>query len=208
MDIEELKAIIKELGINGPLAAGDFVLEKNVEYEIDNVEAGGIGIQIINGNTANTNTPATETPEIHTDIDTPASEDSCEPEPGNPTINREPARERLKEVLTDDRIDSLLSDSRYTVGWRNTFVDSLMASEHGEEIARNWAKEDKHNKIMAHVIGTLADAGVFTGTYNAISKKVDIMRNYRSFSKYMSGGKQQPYALWVKQYVAHNGYKQ
>lgn len=29
--------------------AGDLVLEKNVEYEVNNVESGGIGIQIING---------------------------------------------------------------------------------------------------------------------------------------------------------------
>lgn len=29
--------------------AGDLVLKKNVEYEVNNVESGGIGIQIING---------------------------------------------------------------------------------------------------------------------------------------------------------------
>lgn len=29
---------------------GDFVMEKKVEYEVSNVEAGGIGIQVVNGN--------------------------------------------------------------------------------------------------------------------------------------------------------------
>ena len=29
--------------------AGDYVQSKHVDYEINNVEAGGIGIQIVNG---------------------------------------------------------------------------------------------------------------------------------------------------------------
>lgn len=33
----------------GITVQGDFVMEKKVEYEVNNVEAGGIGIQVVNG---------------------------------------------------------------------------------------------------------------------------------------------------------------
>ena len=50
MTLEEKLALLKASGIN---VNGDLVLEKHVEHEIGNIEAGGIGIQIINGsNTA------------------------------------------------------------------------------------------------------------------------------------------------------------
>ena len=45
MTKEEIKEMIDKSRI---FVAGDFVGEKHVEYEIGNVEAGGIGIQIIN----------------------------------------------------------------------------------------------------------------------------------------------------------------
>ena len=46
MTLEEKLALLKTAGIN---VNGDLVLEKHVEHEIGNVEAGGIGIQIVNG---------------------------------------------------------------------------------------------------------------------------------------------------------------
>ena len=46
MTQEEKLALLKAAGIN---VNGDLVLEKHVDYEIGNVEAGGIGIQIVNG---------------------------------------------------------------------------------------------------------------------------------------------------------------
>lgn len=46
MTLEEKLALLKATGIN---VNGDLVLDKHVDYEIGNVEAGGIGIQIING---------------------------------------------------------------------------------------------------------------------------------------------------------------
>lgn len=44
-DIQKALEAISKSGIN---VAGDLVLEKKVEYEVNNVEAGGIGIQINN----------------------------------------------------------------------------------------------------------------------------------------------------------------
>ena len=49
MNKEELQAALEAIGKGGIQVAGDFVMEKHVEHEVANVEAGGIGIQINNG---------------------------------------------------------------------------------------------------------------------------------------------------------------
>ena len=49
MEQEKLQKTLEALAKSGITVAGDLVLEKNVEYEVNNVENGGIGIQIING---------------------------------------------------------------------------------------------------------------------------------------------------------------
>lgn len=45
---EELQAALEALGRGGITVNGDLVIEKKVDYEVANVEAGGIGIQINN----------------------------------------------------------------------------------------------------------------------------------------------------------------
>lgn len=49
MTREELQNALEAIGKGGIQVAGDLVVEKHVEYEVNNVEDGGIGIQIING---------------------------------------------------------------------------------------------------------------------------------------------------------------
>ncbi len=49
MKKKDVMAVIEAIGKSGIIVKGDLVLEKNVEYEVDNVEDGGIGIQINNG---------------------------------------------------------------------------------------------------------------------------------------------------------------
>lgn len=49
MNQEEFKKALEAFGKGGITVAGDLVLEKHVEHEVNNVEAGGIGIQIVNG---------------------------------------------------------------------------------------------------------------------------------------------------------------
>lgn len=49
MKLQDLQYTLEAAGKCGITVAGDFVLEKHVEYEVNNVEAGGIGIQIVNG---------------------------------------------------------------------------------------------------------------------------------------------------------------
>jgi hypothetical protein len=80
-----------------------------------------------------------------------------------------------------------------------------MASEFGEGIARQWAVNGIRNKrtqLKAYVVGLLKDEGVLNGSYAAIVKKMGIADEKRQFSTYMSKGKKQPYAEWVKEYVA------
>lgn len=48
MTQEEKQKLLEAIGKSGIFVAGDMVMEKSVEYEIGNVEAGGIGIQIVN----------------------------------------------------------------------------------------------------------------------------------------------------------------
>lgn len=50
MNQEEIKKALETLGKTGIQVNGDFVMSKHVEYEVNNVENGGIGIQIVNGN--------------------------------------------------------------------------------------------------------------------------------------------------------------
>ena len=49
MKKENIQAALEAIGKGGIQVAGDLVLEKHVEYEVANVEEGGIGIQVING---------------------------------------------------------------------------------------------------------------------------------------------------------------
>lgn len=60
MKKEDLQAALEAISKSGIQVTGDLVLEKNVEYEVANVEEGGIGIQINNGNSAK----ASSTPEV------------------------------------------------------------------------------------------------------------------------------------------------
>lgn len=48
MKQDDLQRLLEAIGKSGINVAGDLVLEKNVEYEVNNVENGGIGIQIVN----------------------------------------------------------------------------------------------------------------------------------------------------------------
>ena len=49
MNQEEIQKSLEAIGKGGIQVNGDFVVSKHVENEIGNVEAGGIGIQIVNG---------------------------------------------------------------------------------------------------------------------------------------------------------------
>ena len=60
MNKEDLQAALEAISKGGITIAGDFVLEKHVEHEVANVEAGGIGVQIVNGNAPKTTSPSND----------------------------------------------------------------------------------------------------------------------------------------------------
>jgi len=110
----------------------------------------------------------------------------------------------LKKMLWQPWFEGLRTDERYDAAWTDAFVEELMASEHGEKIARDWYNEgklDKCTQIKGYVVGLLRDNEVLKGSKDAIAKRVNLMDNPRSFSKYMGKGCVQEYAQWVREYV-------
>lgn len=131
----------------------------------------------------------------------------------NSNENTEPVAEELNYFAPTNSLRMLLkqpwfsdarSDEMYTAEWTDAFVEALMGSEYGEEIAREWnngGKLDRCSQIKGYLLGLLKDAGVLKGSYDAIAEKVNLTDKPRTFSRYMSDGKLQPYALWVKEYI-------
>jgi hypothetical protein len=79
-----------------------------------------------------------------------------------------------------------------------------MNQEWRDDIARDWAvagAREKKTQLKGYIIGLLKDAGVLKGSYDAISDRLGITKEPRTFSRYMGEGKKQPYSAWVKDYV-------
>ena len=70
MDKEFLEKILK----SGITVQGDFVMEKHVENEIGNVEAGGIGIQIVHGSDKSTSCKPNANADSLALLDTPEAQ--------------------------------------------------------------------------------------------------------------------------------------
>lgn len=147
----------------------------------------------------------------------PTTEHAAEPQPTEPTtedaaaepqptsaaeqpLNLFAPKKNLQELLRGAWFAEVRSNARYDAAWTDAFVEALMQSEHGEEIAREWAvkgERSKRTQLKAYVAGLLKDAGVLRGSYDAIAAKIDPNDQKRRFSRYMSQGKRQPYADWV-----------
>ena len=113
----------------------------------------------------------------------------------------------LKRLLKGSWFAEVCAKDDFGEEWTNAFVDALMQSEFRDQIALEWAKEDKHLLIKAYVVGLLKDAGVLRGSYDKIAEaivaeKINLTEKPRTFSRYMGKGKKQPYADWVKAYVS------
>jgi len=115
-------------------------------------------------------------------------------------------KKNLQELLRGAWFAEVRSDEKYDSTWTNSFIEALMASEYGEGIARDWAvigARDKKNQLKAYIVGLLKDEGVLKGrSYVEIGNKTGLNNEERTFSTNMSRGKKQPYAEWVKEYVA------
>ena len=111
----------------------------------------------------------------------------------------------LQELLRQPWFKALRTDERYNQQWTDDFVSALMASEYKDGIAQDWAIQGKRRKvtqIKGYIVGLLSDAGVLKGSYDSIAARIGLTDDPRSFSRYMSQGKKQPFAEWVSDYVS------
>ena len=116
-------------------------------------------------------------------------------------------KKNMQELLKQKWFADVRTDEKYDAEWTDGFIEALMASEHRDGIARDWAVQGKRNKrtqIKGYVVGLLVDAGVLKGSYDGIAARVRLTDDPRSFSRYMGEGKRQVYADWVKEYVAQD----
>lgn len=133
--------------------------------------------------------------------------DNEDAEPVEEELNYFAPTNSLQLLLKQPWFNETRSDKKYTAKWTDAFVEALMASEYGEGIAREWYNDgrlDKCTQIKGYLLGLLKDVKVLKGSYDTIAGIVNLMDNARSFSRYMSKGKKQSYAQWVKGYVMEN----
>ena len=110
----------------------------------------------------------------------------------------------LQEMLKGKWFAELRTNEKYNAQWTDEFVEALMESEWRDEIAEDWAGSGKRNKvkqIKGYVVGLLSDAGVLKGSYSNIAERMGLSGNPRTLAKYMSDGKLQGYAAWVREWV-------
>lgn len=206
MTPEEIQKMLEAIGKSGINVKGDLVLEKNVEHEVNNVEPGGIGIQINNKERVKKSGGKEE---IENAVD--ENQEENDDEQNEEELNYFAPTNSLQRLLKQPWFAEVRSDKRYDAAWTDAFVEALMGSEYGEGIARDWAVQglrEKKSQTKGYVIGLLKDVGVLKGSYRGIASKVSIVVNeenkknpYRTFADYMSRGKKQPYADWVKGYA-------
>lgn len=109
----------------------------------------------------------------------------------------------LKAVLTVEWFDEFRTKEGYSQKWRAAFIDALMESEYGEGIAWAWESEKKRETLKAYLVGCLKEAGVIRGSYDEIAKAMGYdNKTYRTFSRYLCRGKQQPFFFWIRDYVS------
>lgn len=121
-------------------------------------------------------------------------------------FNQEPNRFQtgmfLKEVLKGNWFEEVRTQQRYTEQWRNAFVDALLESDYGWDIAKTWERKRKRESLKGYIVGCLKDTDVISGTYDGIARVMGYgEKSYRSFSKYLGRGKNQIFFEWIKEYV-------
>lgn len=194
--------------------AGNYVAYEYVANKINNVEPGGIGIQIISSNeipNATTNPAKQPSPDSNAPHDDAIAEKKDdEPNYFAPTIN-------IQTLLKKPWFTEFRSDKKYNEKWTDTFVDDLMHSDHKNYIAKAWAlqgKLDQKTKLKAYVVGSLREAGVLEGACLAIAKEYFDVPNdpknkeaatkANTFSNYMGHCQDTDFHLWVLDYVKYH----
>lgn len=191
MDQEKIKKALEAISKSGITVAGDLVLEKSVEYEVNNVEDGGIGIQIIYDKDKPLIKPQSDNKDViennlksaeknqRENAKVPDSSGINNPETTNTSLKQQKLDNNTPEsklilFLNRDWFNECTTDAGlYTLSWRSKYVKALM-KEFGTRIAQGWAgvgTRNKQNLIKGHVIGALKKAGVIKGRNTDIARK-------------------------------------
>lgn len=118
------------------------------------------------------------------------------------TYSIESPKINLQRLLREDWFTELRTKEEYDEEWTNAFIDALMASEWGEQIARDWTVKDKRLTLKCMIVGRLKDAGVLRGNYSQIAKLLNMDgENVDTLAKYLGLGKKQAYADWIMEYI-------
>lgn len=119
----------------------------------------------------------------------------------------------LQKTLQGSWFDDICTNATiYNKEWRVRLVADLMATEYGKYIAELWMYASKRQTVKGRFIGALALAGVLKGSnlsvarvFLGISKNTrdeDEKRDASTFANYMGKAVNEPYADWVRDYVA------
>ena len=122
-------------------------------------------------------------------------------EPQEEELNYFQPQLHLKRLFGMEWFEICRAKPVYTKQWGEGIVEALMESKWKDHIAREWSVSRKRLEIRGHLMGILKDAGALKGSYDSISLVANITKNTRTFSRYMSRAKKQPYYSWLVGYV-------
>ena len=124
-----------------------------------------------------------------------------------PDLNYFAPKKILQDLLAMEWFDKVCIDKkRFTMQWRSQLMEDLMASEHRDKIAKDWANKDLRLQVKGHIMGALAAAGVFKERALAIARiyygtGALNTKEVKTLAKYMGDSRKEYYREWVIKYV-------
>ena len=88
----------------------------------------------------------------------------------------------------------------YDAAWVDTFVDSLLASEHAASLCADWQVDKKRPQVVAAMLGLLVEANAIQGGNAEIARVYNGGKDDRTFAKYVGNGRKSDYADWAMDY--------
>lgn len=115
----------------------------------------------------------------------------------------------LKGVLCEDWFEEVRTHQRYTKKWREAFVDALLYSDYGWDIAKAWEDKNRREALKGYIVGCLKYCNVISGAYDQIAKLMGYDdESYRTFSRSLERGKKKPFYPWIEDYVEESKIEQ
>lgn len=118
----------------------------------------------------------------------------------------------LKQLLSGEWFSRLCRNADFDDDWCELFVDELLKSEHGQQIADEW--KDRSQLMMGLVVASLKDAGIFkkhlASSNLSVAKEIltpyypdpkELKKKTSTFANYMGKVKTCSFHDWVISYV-------